>query len=289
MSSLFDDQLPVGPGGTPDEADSPRGVPLAERLRPRRLEDMVGQTAVVGEDGFLRRAIAEDRLPSLILWGPPGCGKTTLAEIVARTTKSRFVPFSAVTSGIKDVKQVMADAERFRKASSQRTVVFVDEIHRFNRAQQDAFLPYVESGAIVLIGATTENPSFEVVGALLSRCRVVVLEKLDDDALRALLERALGDAERGLGEYGANLGDDAAAAVLIHAGGDARRALNLLELVVVDAASRSGRGSTLGAADVERVAQQRVLLYDKSGEEHFNLVSALHKSLRESDVDASIY
>lgn len=297
MSSLFDDQLPPsGPvavaaarGGEADGANPASGIPLAERLRPRRLEDMVGQAGVVGEDGFLRRAIAEDRLPSLILWGPPGCGKTTLAEIVALTTKSRFVPFSAVTSGIKEVKKVMVDAERFRVASGQRTVVFVDEIHRFNRAQQDAFLPYVESGAIVLIGATTENPSFEVVGALLSRARVVVLEKLADDELRALLERALGDVDRGLGAYGANLSDDAAAAISIHASGDARRALNLLELVVVDAASRSGEGTTLEAADVERVAQQRVLLYDKSGEEHFNLISALHKSLRESDVDASIY
>ena len=250
---------------------------------------MVGQVDIVGENGFLRRAIAEDRLPSLILWGPPGCGKTTLAEIVAQTTKSRFVPFSAVTSGIKDVKQVMADAERFRRASEKRTVVFVDEIHRFNRAQQDAFLPYVESGAIVLIGATTENPSFEVVGALLSRCRVVVLEPLSDDELGALLGRALADEERGLGASKAELDDDGASAILLQAGGDARRALNLLELVVVDTVSRRGEGARVAAEDVERVAQRRVLLYDKSGEEHFNLISALHKSLRDSDVDASIY
>lgn len=252
---------------------------------------MVGQEQVVGEQGFLRRAIAEDRVPSMILWGPPGCGKTTLAEIVARGTSSRYVPFSAVTSGIKEVKQVMVDAARYRQASGRRTLVFIDEIHRFNRAQQDAFLPYVEHGDIVLVGATTENPSFEVNGALLSRCRVVVLELLGPEQLRALLSRALEDSQRGLGQSGVALTDEAFDSVIHLAGGDARRALNLLELVVVDTASGTGGddAATVDAATVERFAQQRILLYDKSGEEHFNLISALHKSLRESDPQAAIY
>ncbi|MCG8462645.1 MAG: replication-associated recombination protein A [Holophagales bacterium] len=252
---------------------------------------MVGQEKVVGESGFLRRAITEDRVPSMILWGPPGCGKTTLAEIVARSTTCRYVPFSAVTSGIKEVKRVMADATRFRKADGRRTLLFVDEIHRFNRAQQDAFLPYVEQGDIVLVGATTENPSFEIVGALLSRCRVVVLEPLAEAELRALLERVAGDRERGLGkevdEAKLEIEAEGYAAILRLAGGDARRALNLLELVVIDATSA---GSTqITAAEVEQIAQRKVLLYDKSGEEHFNLISALHKSLRDSEPQAAIY
>ena len=280
---LFDDQEPAAHSEVTAEA----GTPLAERMRPRGLDDMVGQHQVLGEDGFLRRAIAEDRVPSMVLWGPPGCGKTTLAKIVAQSTSCRFVPFSAVTSGIKEVKQVMADAARFRKADGRRTLLFVDEIHRFNRAQQDAFLPYVEAGDIVLVGATTENPSFEIVGALLSRCRVVVLEALDDDALRSLLRRALVDEERGLGEAGVSLDGSAEDAVMRLAAGDARRALNLLEQAVEDAGS-AGR-ELVGAEHVEAIAQRRILLYDKSGEEHFNLISALHKSLRASDAQAAIY
>ena len=249
---------------------------------------MVGQDSVVGPQGFLRRAIAEDRVPSMILWGPPGCGKTTLAEIVARSTTSRFVPFSAVTSGIKDVKQVMADAARFRRADGRRTLLFVDEIHRFNRAQQDAFLPYVEHGDIVLVGATTENPSFEVVGALLSRCRVVVLEPLSPENQRLVLQRALETAGAdGLADYGVSLSGEAMDAVIQLAGGDARRALNLLELVVID--GHSAGESELDGEAVARVAQHKVLLYDKSGEEHYNLISALHKSLRDSDADAAVY
>lgn len=256
---------------------------------------MVGQAGILGPEGFLRRALADDRLPSLILWGPPGCGKTTLAEIAARRTSCRFVPFSAVTSGIKEVKQVMADAARFRRADGRRTLLFVDEIHRFNRAQQDAFLPYVEKGDIVLIGATTENPSFQVNGALLSRCRVVVLEPLGPADLVALLQRTLRDKERGLGASGVSLGDAAAQHIAQLASGDARNALNLLELAVADTVSAAGSSAVssgtaeIDEASVRRIAQRKILPYDKAGEEHFNLISALHKSLRESHVDAAAY
>jgi putative ATPase len=235
----------------------------------------------VGEGGFLRRAIAADRVPSLIFWGPPGTGKTTLARIIAAETSSHFVPFSAVTSGIKEVREVMAEAVRLRQAQGKRTLLFVDEIHRFNRAQQDAFLPYVESGDVVLVGATTENPSFELNAALLSRARVIVLEGLRAEDLIALMRRALADPERGLGS---EADDEALEALAQLASGDARRSLNLLELAAADA-----EGGRIDAETVRRVAQRKVLLYDKSGEEHYNLISALHKSLRESDPDAAVY
>jgi len=256
-------------------------------MRPQSLDEVVGQEKSVGPQGFLRRAILEDRVPSLILWGPPGSGKTTIAEIMARETSSRFVPFSAVTSGIKEVKAVMADAERLRRAQGQRTLLFIDEIHRFNRAQQDAFLPYVERGDIILVGATTENPSFELNGALLSRCRVVVLEPLTPEALVEILERALGDTENGLARYRVEVDQQAFETIAQLASGDARRALNLLELAVEDAAARSA--SRIDQKTVRDIAQRKTLLYDKSGEEHFNLISALHKSLRESDPDAALY
>jgi putative ATPase len=282
--TLFDDQEAAR---QVEEAAPAAGSPLAERMRPRTLEEVVGQEALVGEKGFLRRAIAADRVPSLIFWGPPGSGKTTLARLIAAATSSRFVPFSAVTSGIKEVREVMAEAARLRQVQGRRTLLFVDEIHRFNRAQQDAFLPYVERGDIVLVGATTENPSFELNAALLSRTRVVVLEPLSPEDLLTVVRRALADPERGVGGAGLAIAEEALAAIVQLAGGDARKALNLLELVAADAAERAA--SDVDAETVRRVAQRKVLLYDKAGEEHFNLISALHKSLRDSDADAALY
>jgi putative ATPase len=276
---LFDDQL--------DGSDADAGTrPLADRMRPQTLDELVGQS-VVAERGYLRRAIKEGRVPSLILWGPPGSGKTTIARIVAREIPSQFVPFSAVTSGIKEVKEVMAGASLLRHSSARRTILFIDEIHRFNRAQQDAFLPYVESGDIVLIGATTENPSFHVNAALMSRCRLVVLEALSMDDLRTIVNRALTDHEKGLGGSGIRLTDEGVETLLQLASGDARRALNLLELLAQY--SGSSEGTLIDAEVVARISQRKVLLYDRAGEEHFNLISAFHKSLREGDPDASIY
>jgi putative ATPase len=260
-------------------------APLAARMRPRSLDELNGQSHLVGDDGPLRELIERDRVPSLILWGPPGCGKTTLAGIIARHTGARFEPFSAVTEGIARVRELIAQAADRRRATGRDTILFVDEIHRFNKAQQDAFLPHVEAGTITLIGATTENPSFEVVGPLLSRTRVFVLEPLAPEEIEALCRRALDDAERGLGELGLAIDAEALAFLARAADGDARRALNVLETAAEltrDAREITGEG-------IEAALQRRFARYDKSGEEHFNLISALHKSIRGSDADAALY
>ena len=263
-----------------------RAAPLAERMRPRSLDEYFGQEHLLGPGKPLRLQIQSDDSTSLIFWGPPGVGKTTLAKIIARTTEASFIEFSAVLSGIKEIKQVMVDAEKAANFGS-RTVLFVDEIHRFNKAQQDAFLPYVERGSIRLIGATTENPSFEINAALLSRCRVYTLRGLEGDDILKLLERALADDERGLGTLHLQAGPESLDAIAGYASGDARAALNALE---VAAQLASGRGETTITRELAAEAlQQRVLLYDKKGEQHYDLISALHKSVRNSDADAALY
>jgi putative ATPase len=259
-------------------------APLAERMRPRTLDEFVGQEALIAPGRPLREAIEHDRLRSIILWGPPGTGKTTLARVIASVTRAHFVMFSAVLAGIKEIREVMADAEQARRRSGRRTILFIDEIHRFNKAQQDAFLPRVESGDIVLIGATTENPSFEVNSALLSRSKVYVLQPLGPEALVGIMRRALEDAERGLGGQHVTATDEGLNGIARYANGDARIALNMLEM-----AAAGANGRPLDATLIADLAQNRALLYDKSGEEHYNLISALHKSMRNSDPDASVY
>lgn len=288
-----------------DEANERKDAPLAERLRPRTLDEIVGQDHLIGPDKVLRLMVERDQLASIILWGPPGTGKTTLARVIARQTRVSFVAYSAVLSGIKEIKGVMAEAEnRFRKTGG-RTIVFVDEIHRFNKAQQDAFLPYVESGVIILIGATTENPSFEVISALLSRCKVYVLNPLDPPVIQEILRRALADAERGLGSVNVAVADEVLNRLAVFSNGDARSALNTLELAVslVDRRVRlnsldsldslnslnDDKPASLGIADLESALQRKLPQYDKGGDEHYNLISALHKSMRNSDPDAALY
>ena len=257
-------------------------------MRPRTFDEFVGQEELLAPGKPLREAIERDLLQSIILWGPPGTGKTTLARIIAETTKARFVSFSAVLAGIKEIRDVMNEAERLRRSSGRRTIVFIDEIHRFNKAQQDAFLPRVEAGDIVLIGATTENPSFEVTAALLSRSKVFVLRGLNVDEVAAILTRALADPERGFGATGVEIDANSVRAIAQYANGDARVALNLLELSVA-AAPLVDNARRIDIDRVQEAIQRRTLLYDKSGEEHYNLISALHKSMRNSDPDASVY
>ena len=282
--SLFDSSLPELAGTAENTARTL--APLAERMRPVSLDEVLGQQHLLGEGKPLRVLIERDEAASLILWGPPGVGKTTLAKIIARTTGAMFIEFSAVMSGIKEIKAVMADAERAAHAGS-RTVLFVDEIHRFNKAQQDAFLPYVERGTVRLIGATTENPSFEVNAALLSRCRVYTLRPLDVADVEQLLQRALQDAERGLGERNLGAGDGALLQIANVTSGDARGALNALEVAAAFALARGE--AELTREFVSEALQSRVLLYDKTGEQHYDLISALHKSVRNSDADAAVY
>ena len=267
------------------ESDVPQ--PLAERLRPRDLDEFCGQQHLLGEGKILRRIIESDAVGSMIFWGPPGVGKTTLARIIAHRTKAKFVDFSAVTSGIKEIKQVMEQAEKSRRFG-EKTILFVDEIHRFNKAQQDAFLPYVEKGSIILIGATTENPSFEVNGALLSRCKVFVLQALKTEELTGLLRRAMTDP-RGFGGQDVEISDEILATIAEFANGDARSALSTLEMAVLNGDVNEKGKITVTPETVENITQKKSLLYDKTGEEHYNLISALHKSMRNSDPDAAVY
>jgi putative ATPase len=293
QGSLFgsdNNNKPTNKKATPTERSTP-GEPLASRMRPRSLDEVIGQEQLLGSGKLLRRIIESDRITSMILWGPPGSGKTTLAEVIARHTHARFITLSAVSAGVADLRKVVDEAAKLRQFSQQRTILFIDEIHRFNKAQQDAVLPHVERGVVTLIGATTENPSFEVNAALLSRARVFVLKGLNEEQIIAILQRALQEKERGLGQLHISISDDALRQIAIFSNGDARTALNVLELAAQAAKGTSTEDTPvqITLSLIEEVMQHRALLYDKSGDQHYDTISALHKSLRGSDPDASLY
>lgn len=279
MPDLFGDPVP----------DPVGSLPLAERLRPQTFDELIGQEDIVGKDRPLRKAIETDRLTSVILWGPPGCGKTTLARLISRYTKGHFVSFSAVTSGVPELREILKGAQHRLAVTGQKTILFVDEIHRFNKAQQDAFLPYVERGAVILIGATTENPSFEVVAPLLSRSLVALLKQLNDEALGRILDRALNDQDHGLGRKKILVADDARRRLIGYANGDARSLLTALEFVAEEAVPSPEGPRRLDDQTVEAALLRKTLRYDKNGEEHYNLISAYIKSMRDSDPDGALY
>lgn len=267
----------------------PHGMPLAARMRPQNFHEFVGQEHLVAEGRVFRKCIEADQLPSMILWGPPGSGKTTLAYIIAGVTRAQFSPLSAVSAGVADLRKVIEEARKRLKVSGQRTILFIDEIHRFNKAQQDAVLPFVESGTVTFVGATTENPSFEVIGPLLSRCRVFRLNLLRDEEVRLIVELAIKDEERGLGKFQIEISEEALGHLVTGSNGDARVALNALEMATFAALPDSQGLRSIGLSDIEEALQHRALLYDKGGEQHYDLISALHKSLRGSDPDAALY
>jgi putative ATPase len=273
----------------PQESDLPQSMPLAARMRPQTFAEFVGQEHLVAEGRVLRKCIEADQLPSMVFWGPPGSGKTTLAHIIANITRAHFSPLSAVSAGVADLRRVIEEAKKRLKSSGQRTILFVDEIHRFNKAQQDAVLPFVENGTVTFIGATTENPSFEVISPLLSRCRVFRLNLLSDEDVRLIVERAIKDAERGLGEFHVAISEEALRHLVTMSNGDARVALNALEMATFATVPGSDGLRAVDLSAIEEALQHRALLYDKSGDQHYDLISALHKSLRGSDPDAGLY
>lgn len=273
----------------PQENDLPQSMPLAARMRPQTFAEFVGQEHLVAEGRVLRKCIEADQLPSMVFWGPPGSGKTTLAHIIANVTRAHFSPLSAVSAGVADLRRVIEEARKRLKSSGQRTILFVDEIHRFNKAQQDAVLPFVENGTVTFIGATTENPSFEVISPLLSRCRVFRLNLLSDEDIRLIVERAIKDEERGLGKYRITISEEALPHLVTMSNGDARVALNALEMAAFATVPDSDGLRSIDLSAIEEALQHRALLYDKSGDQHYDLISALHKSLRGSDPDASLY
>ena len=289
--TLFDLNQVEAKGQAMSRMDSelPGDMPLAARMRPRSFAEFVGQEHLVGEGRVLRKCIETDQLPSMILWGPPGSGKTTLGYVIASITRSHFSSLSAVSAGVADLRRVVDESRHRLKLSRQRTVLFIDEIHRFNKAQQDAILPFVENGVVILIGATTENPSFEVISALLSRCRVFTLNSLTDGEIRYIIERAMKDEEMGLGKLNVELEEEALRHLVVMSNGDARVALNVLEMATQAASPEPDGSRRISLTTIEEALQHRALLYDKSGDQHYDIISALHKSLRGSDPDAALY